>query len=416
MTLDIEDLDFAAKTFFYTTKLSIAFVNDLGETILVRGPSGKRSKFCELLDKCTDGNCPCRFEHLCAGEQSFNLGQPYISICPAGLTYIAMAVTMEGVFKGFFISGGFLMTSIEEFPINDMFKKFHITDEIRQKEFKDALDDLPKINPALTRYFANAIECVTTSIMLKHSYELQKKNEQALQQRKINETIQEKKYIYNADYSYPFELEKSLIDAVKSGQTAEAASILNKFLGHILFSHGNDIDVIKPRVLELCTIISRVALESTKRVENTLSLNAIFLNELSKAKTLENLEFALQKSIKEFTDEIWELNNTAVFAPIRRAINYLHTYYYEEITLLKVAKLVHLTPSYFSTIFKKETGYSFTQYLNKIRIENGKLLLLDTSMSILEVAIEVGFDTDTYFCTVFKKIVGISPNQFRKAI
>ncbi|ONI44916.1 hypothetical protein AN641_05385 [Candidatus Epulonipiscioides gigas] len=411
-SLDINKLDFAAKTFFYTTRLPIAFLNHMGDIIFLRGKKGKQAFFCTLFEDCTKENCPCQSTHLYAGKESYHLGEPYIFMCPAGLTQITMAIVVEGIFKGFFISGGFLMTSADEFCITDIYDKYKIADEHKIK-LSQALHELIVISPSLTRYYANAIECITSSVMLTNTFNLKEKNKRALQQRKIGETLQQKKYIYNADYSYPFQKEKELIEVVKSGQTREASVILNDLLGHILFSYGNDLNAIKPRVLELCTIISRVTLESTKRIENTLSLNAIFLQKLVEAPTLEDLAFVLQKIIKEFSDEILELNNTALFVPIRRAINYLNTYYADEISLIKVAKFVHLTPSYFSTIFKKETGYSFTQYLNRIRIEHGKLLLLDTSLTILEIAVEVGFDTDTYFCTVFKKITGITPNQYR---
>lgn len=413
--IDLDKLDFAAKTFFYTTKLPIAFLNHIGETLFFRGVRAKPTPFCRLVADCLKADCPCCEIHLSAGRQAYQLGEPYIFMCPLGLTHIAMAIVIEGAFKGFFLSGGFIMTPFEEFQFMDALERYNI-EKTQYEQFEECAKQLSIISPSLTRYFANAIECITASVMLSNTYDLKERNERALQQRKISETLQEKKYLHNADYSYPFEKEKKLVEAVKSGQTADAAAILNDLLGHVLLSNANDLNIIKARVLELCTIISRVALESTKRIENTLSLNAVFLNELMESKSLEDLAFALHKVIKEFTDEILELNNTALFVPIRKVINYINTYYAEEISLHKVAKLVHLTPSYFSTVFKKETGYSFTQYLNKVRIEHGKLLLMDTSMTVLEVAIEVGFDTDTYFCTVFKKVVGVTPNQFRKSM
>lgn len=83
------------------------------------------------------------------------------------------------------------------------------------------------------------------------------------------------------------------------------------------------------------------------------------------------------------------------------------------LSLEEVAAHVHLHPSYFSTMFKNVTGSSFKEYLNKIRIEESKLLLLNTDFSIIDIAIAVGFEDQSYFSKVFKKFTGTTPKQFR---
>ena len=74
---------------------------------------------------------------------------------------------------------------------------------------------------------------------------------------------------------------------------------------------------------------------------------------------------------------------------------------------------MHLHPSYFSTVFKNSTGLSFKEYLNKVRIEESKILLLNTDFSIIDIAIAVGFEDQSYFSKVFKKYTGTTPKQFR---
>ena len=83
------------------------------------------------------------------------------------------------------------------------------------------------------------------------------------------------------------------------------------------------------------------------------------------------------------------------------------------LTLEDVSAYVHLHPSYFSTVFKNSTGLSFKEYLNKVRIEESKILLLNTDFSIIDIAIAVGFEDQSYFSKVFKKYTGTTPKQFR---
>ena len=74
---------------------------------------------------------------------------------------------------------------------------------------------------------------------------------------------------------------------------------------------------------------------------------------------------------------------------------------------------MHLHPSYFSTVFKNAAGLSFKEYLNKVRIEESKILLQNTDFSIIDIAVAVGFEDQSYFSKVFKKYTGTTPKQFR---
>jgi len=72
-----------------------------------------------------------------------------------------------------------------------------------------------------------------------------------------------------------------------------------------------------------------------------------------------------------------------------------------------------MNPSYLSYFFKEQTGENFIDYLNKVRIEKAKELLKDSSMSLSEIASQVGYSNAGYFNRIFKKIVGITPGQYR---
>ena len=307
------------------------------------------------------------------------------------------------------------MHELYELNVEDLYSKYSLPKKYKM-QFSAHLACLPCVTPQMARYYAHLIGCVASSIMLEDFYNIHENQMRSLQQRQINENIQYKKHVEDYDLSYPYTKEKELLQAVKSGDTATACSILNDLLGHIFFSHGNDLSILKPRVLELCTILSRAVLESTGRVDETLCLNSVFLEKLTHAETLEDVSYLLQKIIRHFSDEILGVNKSSNSALIRRVINYIHTHFTEPITLTDAAHYVSLNTSYLSTIFKKETGYSFSQYLSMTRIEHSKLLLKNTDFSILDVAIEVGFDSDSYFCTVFKKFVGISPKQYKNQV
>ena len=80
----------------------------------------------------------------------------------------------------------------------------------------------------------------------------------------------------------------------------------------------------------------------------------------------------------------------------------------------EVAEYVGLTPTYLSTLFKKQVGKSLVEYLTHVRIQNAKQLLVDRNRNISDIADEVGFVDEKYFIKRFKRVTGLTPNEYRK--
>ncbi|PHV69260.1 hypothetical protein CS063_16760 [Sporanaerobium hydrogeniformans] len=84
------------------------------------------------------------------------------------------------------------------------------------------------------------------------------------------------------------------------------------------------------------------------------------------------------------------------------------------ITREQTAQHFHIHASYLSRIFKQVTGISFIDYVTLVKLDRGKLLLLNSTLQIQEIAEELGYNNAQYFSTVFEKYVGLSPTRFRK--
>lgn len=93
---------------------------------------------------------------------------------------------------------------------------------------------------------------------------------------------------------------------------------------------------------------------------------------------------------------------------------YINTYYHQPLRLEEVASHFHLNKCYFCTILKKETGKTFSQLLNEARINKSKELLCTSQLSILDIALAVGFNNQNYFNITFKKLTGITPIRYRQ--
>ncbi|WP_270531884.1 helix-turn-helix domain-containing protein, partial [Paraclostridium sordellii] len=113
-------------------------------------------------------------------------------------------------------------------------------------------------------------------------------------------------------------------------------------------------------------------------------------------------------------DRIYKKNNFSSY--IKDAIDFIHRNYYNDINLETVCNHLKLNKSYFCQIFKKETGYTFSDFLNRIRVEKSKEYLTENNDSILDIALSVGYNNHTYYTSIFKKYNGVTPKEYRQKI
>lgn len=112
----------------------------------------------------------------------------------------------------------------------------------------------------------------------------------------------------------------------------------------------------------------------------------------------------------EATLKIRKSNNRYV----NYAIQYVQEHYTENITLKDIADKLFIHEAYFSKLFNEETEVGFNAYVNFIRIENAKRLIIYSDQQLKEISTTVGFSSHSYFNRVFKQIVGDSPLSYRK--
>jgi AraC-like DNA-binding protein len=119
-------------------------------------------------------------------------------------------------------------------------------------------------------------------------------------------------------------------------------------------------------------------------------------------------------------NEVWRVNSERSEGdPVRRAISrsidYIKQHYSEPLEREKLADKAAMSRSYFSVMFKKVTGFTPTQYITRVRLDAAKKLLLNSDMTVAEVAREVGFQDPLYFARVFSNYAGMPPREYRKA-
>lgn len=131
---------------------------------------------------------------------------------------------------------------------------------------------------------------------------------------------------------------------------------------------------------------------------------------LTYQEVFEWLSMQVKEQMEKYLKSRKELNSI----PIRQAKQYIHDNYNKAISLENVSNTVGFNPAYFSSLFKKETGKNFTEYLLEVRVLNAKQYLTQTNMEIADISAEIGYADVKYFSKIFKKLTGVNPSEYRK--
>jgi len=157
----------------------------------------------------------------------------------------------------------------------------------------------------------------------------------------------------------------------------------------------------------------RLFLEQTGVADRERQL-AAFEEEIGHAGSAARLFGALRAMTAEQLRQVIEQRRAGETRPIRQARAFVQQHYSEPITLESVSEAVGFSPSYFSALFKRETGEGFVRYLTRVRIDHAKELLQQTNLSVAEICGRVGYNDLKHFTQTFKKETSLSPAQYRR--
>ena len=98
---------------------------------------------------------------------------------------------------------------------------------------------------------------------------------------------------------------------------------------------------------------------------------------------------------------------------LQQAIDYIHTYLNRDLSLAELASVVNISPTYFASLFKQTMGISPHQYVIQQRVERAKVMLMKTDLAIADIALQVGFSSQSHLTQQFKRVTGLTPKQIR---
>jgi len=370
-----------------------------------------RPGFCERVQSDPEGRRRCLAERRRAVEIAAETGQSFITICHAGIVLVCVPVMdTDRVYGGMFF-GKCLWEQATEILRRDIGARLSDL-QADQNGIVATLGELPVMRGRQVHNAAEFLFDLLYEVGRFDARVIRWRRQRSRQQSEIGEFIQERKKL-GAAWQYPLESERALLQKVKIGDRTGAKEILNSILGTILFKDIGDLGILKARLLELLSVLSRAAVEGGVDIETMLEKNLTFVSKVIGIDNQEDLCVWISMALNEFIELVYSSQDGRKVSQIRPAINYIDANYDKPMTLAEIARVSHLSVSRLAHVFKEQMGITIIDYVTSVRIERAKQLLLATDQSCTEVCFEVGYNNQSYFTRTFKALVGMTPRQFR---
>ncbi len=208
--------------------------------------------------------------------------------------------------------------------------------------------------------------------------------------------------------------EPALMAAIRSEDRRAAREILNRLLMTVHYHAGDRLELVKSIFLELVVTMSRTAVEAGGNPEEFLGINYRGMVEVAEIGSEEELAAWLRDMLEGIMAAIERHRRKDPGFLLFEALEFMQNHCCENISRDDVARAVHLSPSHFSALLRRESGGSFTELLNRMRVDRAAEMLARTDKSIATIALECGFRDQSYFTRVFKRYRHTTPLRYRR--
>lgn len=207
----------------------------------------------------------------------------------------------------------------------------------------------------------------------------------------------------NEQYIELFELLRSH----KHEEVLPKAENLLKFVEHVQYPNVDSLKILCIKLCESAYLNScSIDLMEYHNYFRRLSA-AVFSSE-----NIRRLYEILIKSLSSLYSQK-EQDNSVLSSRIAHAVSFVEAHYMDDISLVSVARDLHINPEYLSRTFKQQVGINFSTYLNNVRLQHALDLLKQTDYRVAEIAMRTGFQSPAYFSKCFKAAFGLSPQQWK---
>ncbi len=398
--LNIEYLEDISKTLYYSTGISVNVLNESNALIYsFGGNTSILDSFDDVLHGLTN--------HIYKIQaRAINGISTFTTIY--GFSFITAIIANENNYYGAILLGPVLTEQPSERIINEILKRNNLPLS-KRSIVENAIKKIAVINNARNFYVCKLLNSILSSTPLieKDSFGIHLKPEDYEDDYILDNSSE----IANFNYG----LERLFMSKVSSGDVETVKNIFKDQIKTLYFTNlgTENLRPVKNNGIVFGTLLARAAINGGVEPDTALSLADLYTRKIEDIYRYNELLNVIEQMVLQFTDYVLQTSEVNHVSVVKKVSKYIHSHLSEQIRLNDVAEYVDLSPNYFSSLFKREMGIAFADYVNEIRIKESQFLLETTDYSIVDIAVAVGFNNQNYFTTIFRKHTGTTPKQFR---
>jgi AraC-like DNA-binding protein/ligand-binding sensor protein len=360
-------------------------------------------------ENCGGGEYPCARMHINAIREARQSGGVYIYLCDLGFLFWISPLISAGHLAGALVAGGVLGIDRQQAAAR---LKSLAGEEFSEEEIllvkEKKIDEVKSLAQTLllcAEHISRNTEDYRETLKLLGEQE---------------DAFSSQIRLIRADDdapppSYPLDRERTLLAALRRGDNDAGRKLLGELLENILVSSRHNFESMKLRAIELVVILSREAVTPDKSEDNIiLETNNRYIKRIQEAKNPEELTDILYLIVDRMAGRIFSFQGIRHASALRKAERFIWENYTRKICLKEIAEASGLSAPYFSSIFKEEMGENLSTYLNRLRVERAATMLIESDMSLCEIARVCGFEDQSWFSKIFKSYTGKSPGKYRE--
>ena len=302
-----------------------------------------------------------------------------------------------------YLLGPTFVSETTKIHLRQLCRQMHLSKETIERLWK-FIEEVPTISTSIASCNAGALHyCVNGSTVTMDEIQVQSES--------INHS--EDATWGDVNWHGTWISEQRLFKSIMEGRFEDFSKDGSGNIGNI--GGGDPLRQAKNEIIVFSVLCSRAAILGGVSSEGSLSLSDYFIQLVEAAETMPEVMSIGAEMHRTYVHRVQKVKaNSKRSALVRACIEYVDTHILEKISLNSMAQDIGYNEHYISRKFKGETGESLFDYINQQKIQMAKLIFSDKKLSIAEVSDRLSFSSPSYFSSVFKRQTGISPVEYQQ--
>ena len=342
-------------------------------------------------------------------EHTNILNNPFLLGTSLGLVWGAAFEREDGVLRRFWLLGPVFYATTTKGQIElgyDFYRGLELSVAWKE-QFMQAAARLPVVtNVLLGRYLLMLHYCLTGQTL--HYSDIVMPTELLRPAKPAEPTKRDRYQVYAA--------ERALLDMVRNGDLnyAEAFSNSSLLSSGVPVSGPDPLRQVKSSITVFTSLVCRAAIEGGLSPEEAYSLGDAYIQRAENARSQQELLNLPATMYDDFIHRVHRCRTNPRYSPmVQKCVDYIDLHLEQKIQAADLAVQLGYDDYYITRRFKRETGYSLTNYIKFAKIERAKVLLQSTRLTVQQIADGLGFTTRSYFIQCFKAVTGRTPTAWR---